>query len=144
VSSTIAGNGSVLLTSGATAALHNMIIWSNGATPFSNVGAASTVTLTFSIIEGGCPGIAGYGCSGGAGVDPQFVDLAGGNLRLGASSVAIDQGNNGLLPADTHDIDGDGNTAELLPLDLDGNARVADWGNDDAIDLVDLGAYERQ
>lgn len=43
--------------------------------------------------------------------------------------------------ADTTDLDGDGNTTEQIPWDLDGNPRIVD-GNDDGIAVVDMGAYE--
>lgn len=64
-----------------------------------------------------------------------------------ASSVCIDSGSNALLPADTTDLDGDGNTTEPLPLDLDLNTRriddlsVPDTGQG-AAPIVDRGCYE--
>ena len=82
-------------------------------------------------------------------IDPQFVQTpsAGGDgiwgtadddygdLRLRSGSPAIDAGQNALLPADTVDLDGDGNTNEPLPLDFDGSPRVYNA-------TVDIGAYE--
>ena len=55
------------------------------------------------------------------------------------------------MPADTADLDGDGNTSERIPLDLGGNARFTD---DPATvdtgvpatgypEIVEMGAYER-
>jgi uncharacterized repeat protein (TIGR01451 family) len=58
-----------------------------------------------------------------------------GDYRLGAGSPAIDAGDNASLPADDDDLDGDGDTSETLPLDLDGNPRIVS-------NAVDLGAYE--
>lgn len=58
-----------------------------------------------------------------------------GDLHLHYGSPAIDVGDAGLLPPDLTDLDSDGDTAELLPLDLDGNPRIS--GN-----TLDLGAYE--
>ena len=57
------------------------------------------------------------------------------NLRLSGGSPASDAGSNGLLPADTADLDGDGDTTEPLPYDLDGSPRIVN-------SAVDMGAYE--
>ncbi len=67
--------------------------------------------------------------------DPQFVDSENDDLRLQGTSYAIDKGNSADLPQDVLDLDGDGVIDELLPLDLEGNARI--YGNS-----VDLGAHE--
>jgi hypothetical protein len=58
-----------------------------------------------------------------------------GDLRLLATSIAVNAGDDALLPDDELDLDGDGDTAEPLPIDLDGNLRVAGG-------QVDIGAYE--
>ncbi len=58
-----------------------------------------------------------------------------GDLRLQADSPAIDAGNNDWLPSDSSDLDGDGDTAEPIPYDLQGFPRIVG-------DAVDLGAYE--
>ncbi len=58
-----------------------------------------------------------------------------GDLRLLAGSPALDAGLAALLPPDVWDLDGDGDTAEPLPVDLGGGPRVLGGG-------VDLGAYE--
>jgi hypothetical protein len=91
--------------------------------------------------------------------DPLFVDADGpdadptttadNDYRLGAGSPCVDAGDNGALPADVLDLDGDGNALEPVPLDLGGNPRrvddpaVADTGAGVA-PLVDMGALERQ
>ncbi|MBN2473340.1 MAG: right-handed parallel beta-helix repeat-containing protein [Pirellulales bacterium] len=95
--------------------------------------------------------------------DPQFVrapdpgqdgvwgtaDDDYGDLRLRSSSPALDAGNNFAIPADIADLDGDGNRAERLPLDLGWSTRVAadpavaDTGwPPNGLPLVDLGAFE--
>ena len=60
-----------------------------------------------------------------------------GDLRLTSRSPAIDLGDTARLPGDVTDSNGDGDAAEAIPLDLEGNARV--FG-----DAVDIGAYEYQ
>lgn len=48
----------------------------------------------------------------------------------------INVGSNAALPADAHDLDGDSNTAEPIPYDRDGDARIYE-------DTVDMGADEQ-
>ena len=79
--------------------------------------------------------------------DPMFVDpsdvkgpdniwgTADDGLRLQSTSPAIDAVGNNSLPFDTHDLDQDGDTTEVLSLDIAGNLR--NQGN-----AMDLGAYE--
>ena len=67
--------------------------------------------------------------NGNISLDPQFVNAAGGDYHLQATSPAIDAGDNG---------------APNLPRqDYDGNPRVVD-GNNDCTDTVDMGVYELQ
>jgi len=64
-----------------------------------------------------------------------------------ATSNAIDAGDNNAVPPDTVDQDGDGNTSEPLPYDLDNTRRftdvdgLAETGNGTS-PIVDMGAYE--
>jgi parallel beta helix pectate lyase-like protein/PKD domain-containing protein len=51
-------------------------------------------------------------------------------------SPAVDAGCNSHLPQDALDVDRDGNTLEVLPIDLAGNSRVR-------LRTVDIGAYEQ-
>ncbi|MBA7711479.1 hypothetical protein ES703_120442 [subsurface metagenome] len=64
--------------------------------------------------------------------DPNLRDY---HLRPG--SPCIDMGNNAALPPDTPNLDGDGNTVEPLPFDIDTDVRVSggtvDMGSDEAI-----------
>jgi uncharacterized repeat protein (TIGR01451 family) len=137
--------------------LRNSVLWGDSAADGPELLALETgsVTASFSIVEGGSAG------EGNQGVEPHFVlnpspgadgawgtgdDLLG-DLHLLADSPAIDAGDNAAVPADTLDLDGDHNTDEPLPLDLDGAGRFAD--DPDRADvghgvapIVDMGAYE--
>ncbi len=106
------------------ATLSNCIVWGNTQGPFE--GAP---TATWSDIQGGWPG------AGNIDADPLFVQPGTDDLRLQAGSPGSNSGSNALLPADDLDLDGDGNTTEPIPVDLDGNTRVQSG-------TVDMGAYE--
>jgi predicted outer membrane repeat protein len=116
----------------------NCILW-DGGDEIGNL-AKSSIVVTRSDVRGGWFGV------GNIDADPLFVAPAGldsiagtedDDLRLGPLSPCIDMGDTTLLPADTADLDVDGDVEEPLPLDLDGRRRVA--GN-----AVDMGAYEYQ
>jgi len=157
INCTIFGNTSnatdragILNVAGRHAVIHNSILWGNGrqdeaaqiflAPPFSNVPAA-TAELSHSCVQGLTGALGGIG---NIGVDPMLIDPDGpdnilgtedDNLQLHNSSPAIDAGDNNLLPQDTVDLDEDGDTTELLPVDLWGFVRIY-------FDSVDMGAYE--
>ena len=59
------------------------------------------------------------------------------DLRLKPGSPCIDKGDANALPADSEDLDSDGDTTEPIPLDLAGKPRISGAG-------VDMGAYEVQ
>jgi parallel beta-helix repeat protein/predicted outer membrane repeat protein len=120
----------------------NCILWDGGNEIWNNND--STITITFSDVDGGWPG------EGNIDADPCFVapaywDATGvwveGDYHLVPGSPCIDAGDNNSLPADTADLDGDGNTAEPIPWDIERNARVLD-GDSDGNSVVDMGAYE--
>ena len=112
----------------------NCILW--GDTPDEIYNLASTTAVSYSDVQGG------YGGTGNIDADPCFVDADSGDLRLLSSfSPCVDTGDNGALPFDTADLDGDGNTVEQIPFDLLGNPRVRD-GDKDANAVVDMGAFE--
>ena len=71
-------------------------------------------------------------CNTPGGADPQLDTTTG---IPASTSPVINAGNNTYVPADTADVDGDGNTTEILPIDLAGNARIQGG-------TVDIGAYE--
>lgn len=85
------------------------------------------------------------GGTANSGLDPLFVDPNGpdneigtldDNLRLSIDSPCINAGDNSALPADTLDLDGDGDANEPIPFDIDGKPRIQGR-------TVDIGAYER-
>lgn len=68
------------------------------------------------------------------------------DYRLNSMSPCIDAGDNTAVPADTEDLNNDGNTSEPVPFDLAGNARfydalAPDTGNGTP-PIVDMGAFE--
>lgn len=75
------------------------------------------------------------GIYGTVSVNPMFISEE--DVRLQEGSPCIDAGNIGLFPADRFDVDHDGDIAEIMPLDADGNPRTVG-------DAVDMGAYESQ
>jgi hypothetical protein len=131
----------------------NCILWGNTAggwlveaKQIFDYGNSST-KLYYTCVEGWT------GALGGAfnhGDDPLVVDADGpdnivgtedDNLRLSAGSACIDVGSNAALPTDVSDLDGDGNTVEPIPFDLDGYPRIIDGDCNDS-NVVDMGAYE--
>jgi hypothetical protein len=93
---------------------------------------AGPSTVTFSPALAGPSGTRTLVCNWGPGAVDLILDL-----RLVVSSLCIDAGDDSALPADTADLDTDGDTTEPLPLDLDGNPRISG-------SAVDIGAYEYQ
>jgi hypothetical protein len=105
----------------------NCIFWENTTSsgPQINSDGSSSVTITYSDIQGGWSGV------GNIDADPLFVDADGidnivgtedDNLRLLLGSPCIDAGDNSVV---------------TVPTDLDGNPRIANY-------VVDMGAYEFQ
>jgi hypothetical protein len=68
-------------------------------------------------------------------VGPGFADPASGNFGLASASQCVNRGDSSRLPLDLDDLDGDGNTSEPVPFDLDGKQRII-------YATVDIGAYE--
>jgi predicted outer membrane repeat protein len=122
--SIVANEGEGLRRAGGTTTLQNSIVYFN--TGAEIVGSA---TVTYSDIEGGFAG------TGNIDASPLFLDVANGDLHFSVDSPAIDVADNSALPPDTLDLDGDGNTTEPIPYDLDGHPRVING-------VVDMGAYE--
>jgi predicted outer membrane repeat protein len=116
----------------------NSIIWNNGASPFHG----KPLTVSYSNVQHGAPGV------GNMNANPSFINPLIGNFRLSPLSPCIDAGHNWLLPQDVLDINGNGHTTELWPLDFDGNPRVTDNPNVESsgcgpiASVVDMGAFE--
>ncbi len=115
-------------------------IFRDGGNEIANTDQ-STIAVTFSNVQGG------YSGEGNIDVDPMFHDPAHGAFQLSPGSLCIDAANNAAVPADTNDLDADGNVTEPIPLDLDGQPRFRD--DPETPDtgagtppIVDMGAYE--
>lgn len=140
--------------------LANTILWGNADTQATlQAGQLSSATGSWTInycnVQGWTGSIPGVGNSAAA---PIFANAPGPDLRLGTmddefrllpGSWAIDAGDGLLLPIDTWDLDGDGNTAERAPLDIADVPRVVDDPGSvnqgpGSAPHVDIGAYERQ
>lgn len=72
-----------------------------------------------------------------------------GDPRLQRGSPCADAGNNAAVPADTIDLDSDGDVTEPLQFDLAGRPRMVDdpFAADTGFgtpSIVDIGEYERQ
>jgi len=141
---TFSGNsapeGSMMYTHwNAAPTLTNCILWDGGNEIVDSFSSATTVT--YSNVQGTRPGV------GNIDSDPCFVDPSSDDYHLLFNSPCIDAGDNAALPPDTTDLDGDGNTTEPIPWDLDGNPRffddifTVDTGNGTP-PIVDMGAYE--
>ena len=124
----------------------NSILWGNrlgtssGEDAQLTVGPGCTIQCARTCVQGWTGTLPG---EGNVGTDP-LLDPTG---RLQPASPCIDAGDKLLLPPDTLDLDGDLDTAEQLPLDLDRAARLINAPQ--APDLgpgtpphVDLGAFE--
>jgi len=164
INSTIASNsagnnGGGIYCKGGSLAITNCTISGNTAPSGAQIySVSSTPTVTYSDIQDGWEG------EGNIDADPCFVEpgywdtnntpddanddfWVDGDYHLLSDSPCIDSGDNNSVPADIHDLDGDGNTAEPLPFDLDGNPRfvdrpdIEDTGNGTP-PIVDMGAYE--
>ena len=133
---TVVGNNATSQTAGglrnqgSSVSLSNSIFWDNRG-PGGAHGSANQVlgaSASFSIIEGG------FGGAGNSGLDPQFVDQAGGDLSLLGTSPAIDAGHNSFAVAGLN-ADHAGN-----PRFLDEPA-IADTGFGPG-PVIDRGAFE--
>jgi len=128
--------------------LINCILWENSDSSGMDESAQIDNSRTDQILVIKYCSVQGWtgklGGTGNFGADPLFVDPNGpdniigtldDNLRLGLSSPCLNAGDNSALPADTADLDKDGDVNELIPFDIEGRPRILNG-------VVDLGAYE--
>lgn len=155
-------SGGGMLNASSNPTLTNCIMWGNsdsgGYDESAQIfGFNSTPAINYSCVQGWTGSLGG---GGNIGEKPLFKDADGAdgilgtgddNLQLAARSPCIDAGDNTSVPADTTDLDEDGDTSERTPLDLAGNARftddpvTADTGNPAPgySVIVEMGVYER-
>ncbi len=113
-----------------TSTIENCILWNpGGGLEIQNV-VGTPYIVNNSIVRGG------YGTGTNiTTTDPMYINAATGDLRLSAGSPAIDNGINSMMHIDAFDLDADGNTTEVVDIDLDGTLRVQNT-------TIDLGAFE--
>jgi len=123
---------------GNTAVIANTIFWGNQAPNDPLIYNEGTVTITYSLTQGGV-----YTGTGNISADPRFADADGGDnirgtldddLRLRNTSPAIDAGDNEAVPL--------GVTTDLAGASRFVNHPLADTGHGTP-PIVDMGAYEK-
>lgn len=140
--------------------ISNCIMWGNSAAlgddEFEQIGMwgdGVEVVVNYCCIEDYTGAIEGLG---NIADDPAFVDADGADdvpgtidddLHLTAGSACSDAGNNFALPADTADLDNDGDLGERIPVDAEGDRRIADDAQSADSGcafstVVDMGAFE--
>jgi hypothetical protein len=160
VNCTVAGNtagvgGGICDATGSQPTIANTILWANVPDQIFDHGQSAAV-VEYSTVQNGWSGPGSHNMD----ADPLFRNAWGADgtpgtvdddLRLGSGSPCIDAGDNTAVPPDAADLDDDGDIAEPVPLDLDGNARFVDdvntpdTGKGDGVNpIVDMGAYEAQ
>lgn len=157
------GGGIYLYDSSVTGDIANCIFLRNrdfeGYSLNAQIYGWADVGLYYNCIEN-WTSATGPNIEGNTGDDPRFLDPDGDdevlgteddNLRPGPGSPCLDAGDNNRIPADTADLDKDGNLIELIPWDLDEGARTVDDPNtpdtgfpgpNPQSPIVDIGAYE--
>jgi predicted outer membrane repeat protein len=141
------GGGGIVNTN-SVATVNNCILWGNLGGEIWNLEYGSCAA-TYSDVQGG------YAGTGNINADPLFTNAIGpdgvwgtldDDVRLATGSPCIDAADCTALPADAYDLDGDGDTAEPIPIDIAGLPRLLDDPNttDTGVGFpcVDMGAHE--
>lgn len=120
--------------------IHNSIFWGNTIQIVLN---GTTNTITYSLIQSGCPTYATCTALVSGNPDPLFGNTTTGDLRLTPGSPAIDVGDDSRVPLDTYDVDGDWDVSERFPYDAAAFGRFVDHPGAAPVGaIIDLGAYE--
>lgn len=139
VNCTVAGNTGLISGGGVyhigIASIANSILYGN--TGLALVSSAVPPDVAFSDVQKVVAGV------GNMNLNPLFAT----GFRLSAGSPCLDAGHNWEAVTDATDVDGDGDTAELSPVDLDGAARFVDSASSVSAGcgggaIVDMGAFE--
>jgi len=130
----------------------NCIFWNNSSSGGGSGESgqvylnSGTANVSYSCIQG----LSTFSGNNNIGTEPFFADADGADntsgtpdddFHLRGISTCIDVGSNAAVPPDMTDLDGDGNTSEPTPIDLEGSPRILD-GNGDGTLTVDMGACE--
>ncbi len=147
-SSAGSAGGGIYCSDTSSATIANCILWGNcdagGSNETAQIHAAGPApAVNHSCVQGWTGALGGTGNIGG---DPLFVDADGpddivgtadDDLHLMPGSPGVGAGDNAAVPPDAADLDGDGDTTEPVPLDLDNQPRI--FGSPP---VVDMGVYE--
>ena len=138
--------------------VNNTVLWGNAAQVGPELAVFGILNVNYSDIEGGRSAVhvrdfatLDWGL-GNIDANPGFKDPSNDDYHIGAGSPAIDAADNTGVPADEADLDGDGDTLEPVPFDLDANPRFVDDPDTDDTgvagngydEVVDMGSYEFQ
>jgi len=102
------------------ATVSNSILFFNNYSGSTNPPISGSPTVTYSDIEGSFTG------AGNILGNPMFINLGLGRLGLASNSPCLDAADYSKVLADILDVNGDGNTTQILPIDLGGATRLVD------------------
>jgi hypothetical protein len=164
--------GQTLAVYDARTTVANCVLWDSVDITVPQIAVARTIAsspaliVSYSDVLGGAAAVIRRGAvtvtwgKGNLDADPSFQSPAGtdrtigtldDDLRLRAGSPCLDAGDDTAVPADTDDLNGNGDRLERLPLDLGGQPRFvnrADAPDTGVADtplypgIADIGAYE--